>query len=397
MAFHCANVSGNSFLKACEHSGICSENEVFGEFCLCTEGYEHDMVGFGHLYNCSLPSNALMVFFIIYTVLFSFGSVLSLRQLSKAGNGVLKSLLKLSLAWCLSAYINVLSVFLQNGYYEAAIVTFAIEVILGYSVAAFAIRIVFVPILKRTSKTKSTCFHSLRLQYFPWYVTLAQSLFSIVANGIELKYCRDLNPAYFNYLGSIQATEQALAVITSTIFIFMGSMYLKSILPKKFVRLQKQLSLIIFFAFFLGFCCCILLIAFISWNVQNTNSFLWISWMLTESTLVVGLFLTVPLFATLSKTDGTNPTSSQNKRKTDNSGEIRENGEDQDEFSGQNYPAALGIIRSKYRRKNRFKHFSKFLSRITENEEPPETLMSQRVGSQFPSLLDTPSSSGKPE
>src|SRR4051794_33116702 len=127
MDFRCGNVSLSVPYFSCLNSGICQVDDLLGEHCVCSDGWVHDTIGWGHFLNCALPSSFLPTFFITYTALFSIGFLLAFYQLrTTTAKGKILLVGRGCVAWSLSSYTNVVFVFAQGGYYEGAIITFAI-------------------------------------------------------------------------------------------------------------------------------------------------------------------------------------------------------------------------------------------------------------------------------
>ena len=398
MNFYCSGVNG-SIIRSfpCWNGGTCSFSTINGFSCTCPTGYTHDFVGFGHFLNCSLPVRALDVFFIVYSLLFFLGlffSILKLYQTTKnermKKKGKLKTLIKIGLLWCCTGWIHVLSVFLEKGFFDASVITFSLLSIVGYIVAGFAIQIIFEPLSKRAGLLAL----SKRIKCYVWSIISFQICCIIVLNSLGLSHCRDSDPTWYNLFSLIQLFEQCLAVLFCSILIFSGSIRLRVLLPKQAGKLQNQILCLIFFSFFLASSGFLLFIALLFWALYHSLPMAWLCWMLTSCALLVGVYLTVPLFDSFIVNNNSNISLSHHPQglvegeqyyhqQLPPSAYLVSYQQGNSESTSMSSSSANGLLSLSKRKRRRLK-IPKLLSRITEYDEATES--QQRIGSQYPSL-----------
>ena len=299
MEFECGavvNGSSSSVYFNCYNSGVCSFNSSRGQYCACPSGYTDDLIGFAHFPNCSLPIHALYWFFIAYTVLFYIGLLYSFRKVQTSpSRGKLKTLIILLITWSFTGWIHILCVFVQNGYFEAAIISFIFLDVSGFCLGAYSIQILIEPLGRTYGLVKiSTLF--IRLT---WFFVVLQSLFAIIFSVFLVNVCRQINPSSFNYLDNIFMLEQALAVMIFGIWISISSLKLTKLIPKEAIKVKKQFKWIFIFGLILSCFCLFFAIFIIIWSFFHSFPYMWLVWMLFSFAFLLGVYVSVPVFSLL--------------------------------------------------------------------------------------------------
>jgi hypothetical protein len=117
----------------CFGNSSCTSTELTGEFCICTPdqlalGYSHDFT-FGHQLDCRLPPNALLWGFIVCTLGTLFALFL-LRFTYREATAEAVPLTVIMISFVVIVWATSLSVYVQNGIFEAGSVGFACVIVL---------------------------------------------------------------------------------------------------------------------------------------------------------------------------------------------------------------------------------------------------------------------------
>jgi hypothetical protein len=307
MDFHCGNSSLGSFPHfPCMKSAVCLFDESIGEYCDCPDGWRHDFLGYGHFYNCSLPVGLTYYLFIVSSVVFGIGFFIFGRDLIGAEfrQRRLKVIRSCQYACSFCAYFNIVSVFLQDGFFEGAIITFLFTIITGFLSMSLTVTVLFKPVAQRVGNSSiNSWINRVPLMFcLVHFLVLSATLFS------ALRFARDPNPRMYNSL-IIAATYENVA--SSIFFGIANSLIaskLKGLIPKPsnnpaqpnqvtrpdYSALHKELSIIITFHLILISFSTGLLILTILWQALSSFPFLWIMWLLLNIALLAQLYL--PLF-----------------------------------------------------------------------------------------------------
>jgi hypothetical protein len=142
--FRCGFGSNGEESSLCFNGGSCLnqtnvEYLIFGEKCDCPVGYMHDLTS-GHFYNCTLPSNFLLILFIILSGLTMATFLILFRKLKQAKSTV-KKVGIIYLILTMTDWLIVLSLYIENGRFYGANV---FSVIRNITAAIFFVELILV-------------------------------------------------------------------------------------------------------------------------------------------------------------------------------------------------------------------------------------------------------------
>jgi len=246
MEFRCADVSpvavnngsthGSAALGlACSNNGSCIKNELGGsDFCSCPQDWQGDVAGFAHFHNCTLHKDYLRVFFVIYSCICLPLIVVEVILVYRIRGSFKKQPRKRGktlcmLFWHIANWVHVLAVYLQNGFFEGAIVSLCVYLTLGYVMAAQTVN-TFVEPLALIGRFK----HPLRqAQRSFWYLFIGAAVITNILTLASLGYCRDVDPAIYNALifSMIAESVAAIAVTQAVLILTTRKVYRLISLP----------------------------------------------------------------------------------------------------------------------------------------------------------------------
>ena len=225
----------------CFNGGICAYDAQVGEHCVCPEGWTHDVLGFGQFLNCTLPENFIRYFFIVFTILFWLTMAIVLKKMNFVYlRGTMRKVSIGCFFWCLSSWAHLVGVFVQDGYYEAALIIFGLNGIIGFWIASKLIPMLFVPIARRAgliwlaSISPTIC----------GIVFVLESLSIICTVSAAAYYCRDPDPSMSNLMVVIYLGQVCIAVELGCLWILLFARHLRTLIPAEAVSLMEQLKLI---------------------------------------------------------------------------------------------------------------------------------------------------------
>jgi len=368
MEFRCGNNSSTSERWfACQNGGICNYDATRGEFCGCPEGWTNDYVGFAHLPNCSLPESLLTIFFAVYSAVYWVTMIVSgYATRTKALKGKMRTLSTSTHIWSFTTWIHLLCVFIQGGFFEAALVSFAIVGVVGYWIASFTIAMLLVPIAKRAGLS----WFAEMVPKFAWTAFTFQTCLTIALTGMAIHHNRDVNPANFNKYMIVNLAEQSIAVLTGCSLMFGVILKLRKVLPESAVFVRRQISVIAMSAQLLGGGGVAVMCVVGVWVAFGSVAYLWIIWLIMHLLLWIIIIFQLPLARSL-ELQSQQETNGTLRIKIDPDGEGSTNSSSNIASSPTAQVIGLGIsgkAAGKWRKKNS-RGPTKPLTRVTEIEE----------------------------
>ena len=327
-----------------------------------------DTIGFGHFYDCSVPTNFTLFYFIAFSVYLGLGLVsFHVRLFMSSLKGKLALLGKGVRIFVLSIWLHVALVYFQAGFFEGAIVTWVSSAIIGFSLMVFVIPMFLDPILRSYSLDENLGTRLKRKMMITCAVHLViLSVICLTALG----YCRNPNPSTYNLLMLIMLYEVATALVFTAIAMIMISFHLKSLLPQDSLvsrRIKKPVRTVLYFNIILLLLACTVIVFCLLWTVYS-SCFMWIPWSIQNIILAGCLPAFFPFFSRITQPSQQYLASKVNEQR-DGSEEVTVN--DTTETSGSN---------SNRRKKKR--KLNRFLTTIQEKEE------SNSVFGAMPSIAD---------
>jgi len=388
----------------CRHSLNCTFDSIKGEVCeACPEGWEHDLYGFAHFYNCAIPSSVPLIFCVFQGVLLGLGLMLVvyLFKTEHAIKGKTRLVLSMNLICATAAWLSVLSLYLQRGLFEGSLISLMCLGNVGFLIAP-----TMVPVLLRPIASATNNLVMLRM------VTRLSWLWAGGGNALytslliaALVTCRDENPRVFNAITLATVWLTVVVLGCQGIAIIHVSRRLARVLhilsnksdeggsPGSYARLSEQaekrhrfilgqLKVISVFVGILLFGAIVLIVPLVLWSIYGSLPFLWVF----HSGAFSVVTLTFPLVAPFVRGSSTAPMSSPNLVSSSAQGHIISEScdvVDVSPFRG------LGI--KKVRKNPPWKiRVGKLLSKISEIEE--QSRVESSVASKF--MMDRHASSG---
>ena len=200
-----------------------------------------------------------------------------------------------TLGWSTSSWVHVLSVYVQDGFYEAAAVSFLCLGIIGYWIAQTTVPMFVAPLARRAG------WYTLerRITGICAMLFIAQVGVSVVSAGLVITTCRDLNPAQFNLWTAMNLGEQCLAVLVGALWVMWTGKRLKTMLPADATSLMTQLRIVISVTYLMVFGSLLIFGNVVAFIVLHSVPYLWISWALMNIVLLLVLSLLVKLASTV--------------------------------------------------------------------------------------------------
>jgi hypothetical protein len=301
MEFRCGNASRDLQFLECLNFGQCQVDSIVGEFCACKDGYTHDVYGFIRSYNCAIPPNFMLIYFIVYSSLSALAFSHAIYQMVKfsGAKGKAINIGRICICWSFAAWMNVVSVYVQDGFYEGAVLTLVLIASIGFPLAAYTYSILLNPIAQRTGSLTMAKW----LSFIANTTSLLELIIIYVFTGLVFPHIRDPNPALYNYymLGFI--LQAAIALILGCVATFILSYKLNSLVREKVSGSSgfvKQLQAVMVFQIMLIFGALVLFVIALIWISYHSFPVFAVSWMMQNVTLLLLVPLIVPFFSSTS-------------------------------------------------------------------------------------------------
>lgn len=368
MEFRCGLNEADGMQFGCQNGGVCNLSDTIGQFCECPPGWTHDFVGCAHFRNCALPVDFLRIFFIVFTVVFWLTMFVVLWKLRLVkSRGKMRTLSFACIIWSLFSWIHLLCVYLQDGFYEAGVVSFALIGINGYWIASYVIPLLFAPIAMRAGLPRIAQLSSA----ITWSAFTVQLAISIGLSGVTLRYCSDPNPAMFNKFMIIFLLEQCTAVMMGSIWTFQTAFRLQSLLPETAIAVKKQVTLISTVSILTVATGALTGAVTVVWIFYSSVPFIWIVWVIMHLLFLGILWFQVPLAMSLKLKPAENGVAIHrvNSEEKPATSEQTSTNLPSPELSKPIGLGIAGMTAMKWKRSPRSKGNSKQLSRVTEVED----------------------------
>jgi hypothetical protein len=200
----------------CQNGGPCIDIPGFGEACAtCEKGWEHDLYGFAHFYNCAMPSWAPLTFLIIHTIILVLGLCLvaSLFMRNEVKRGKTRTVTLINAVCAVLAWLSVLLAYVQRGVFEGSLVSLMCLASLGFSISPFIVPGLLSPIASATNNLPTLRRSMLLFRC----VSAVQITFMCGLMIAAVVRCRDVDKRTFNLIMIIVMWDVVAAVAVQAI------------------------------------------------------------------------------------------------------------------------------------------------------------------------------------
>ena len=384
MEFRCGNSSRVPHFS-CFHSQECFVSSVIGEFCVCPDGWTHDIIGYGRFFNCGLPSTFLKNYFITYMVLSSLLFPIAFYQMkTSTAKGRVVYIGRVCILWSFCAWLNVVTVYAQDGFFEGGLITFGLVCFVGFALAAYTLPLLLFPIAQKTGSLATA--H--RIANFAALVATGEIITILVFLILAYPHVRDPDPTIYNLYMLEWLLQADIVMIIGSLATLLLGVRLRTVLKSipNTIHVSHQVLNVILFQILLQFGGLVVICFTTLWIVFHSAPLMAIAWILQNSILLILLPLAVPLFSSYARL--MKPGTSKAPMMS-GSADIEVPSSEQ-KFTEQVIPVPLMPFSPQTARRAtraRKKFTPKFMSRITEKEEESSKQNNNSVASKVADII----------